>query len=196
MVQVPIRQPKKRYFHIFKMKLLFVFKKLNPFYKPPVLPPKSIPPARPEIQLLYTSNFSSRKRSQIACIVLHNTGSLDTEKAIEWFQSGVSQTSTHYLISPTGNIFQLVQNTERSWHVSSLVYYTPKDKLSNVSLSIHLVGNGNFTKEQNESLAKLCKYLLHIYHLPSNSIYTHTHFESSKECPLNFDIQKFRLQLK
>jgi N-acetyl-anhydromuramyl-L-alanine amidase AmpD len=197
-VQVEIRQPKKRYFFKFKMKLLSVLRKLNPFYKSLVPLPKSIPPSKPPVQFVPTSNFSIRKKHNISCIVLHHTGSLDTEKALEWFRSEVSQTSTHYLITREGNIIQLVRDSDRAWHVSSLIRYSEAQRLVNVSLSIHLVGDNlsTFTEEQNASLTKLCKYLLHIYHLPPSSIYPHSYFEPSKECPALFDIQKFRLQLK
>ena len=197
-IQVPIRQSKIRYFPFFKIKLLSVLRKLNPFYKPPVLPSKPIPPQKPQIQFLLTNNFSSRKKHLIQAIILHHTGSLDTEKALEWFQSEVSQSSTHYLITREGNIIQLVRDGDRAWHVSPLIKYSESQRLANVSLSIHLVGDGliPFTDAQNGSLVKLCKYLLHIYHLPHLSVYTHSHFEPEKECPSLFDIQKFRLQLK
>lgn len=198
MVQVPIRQSKKRYFHLVKMKLLSVLRKLNPFYKPPIPLPKPIPPQKPPVQFLPTNNFSSRKKQLISCVVIHSTGSLDTEKALGWFQSEVSQTSTHYLILPTGNIIQLVKDSDRAWHVSPLTLYSQSNRLVNVSISIHVVGDGSkpFTNDQNSSLVKLCKYFLHIYHLPPLSVYTHSHFEPEKECPSLFDIQKFRLELK
>ena len=198
-IQVLIRQPKKRYFRHFKMKLLSFLIKLNPFYKPPVIPPKPIPPIKPVVQFLPTNNFSSRKNHPVSVIVLHHTGSLDTEKALEWFQSEVSQSSTHYLITREGNTIQLVKDNNRAWHVSSLLRYSPSQKLANVSLSIHLVGDGHvsFTDIQNESLMKLCKYLLYKYHLPPSSVHIHSDFEPSKECPSPlFDVQKFRLQLK
>lgn len=199
-IQVQIRPNKKRYFFKFKMKLLSVLKKLNPFYKLPVLlpTPKPIPPQKPTIQFLFTPNFSSRKKHLVSCIIIHHTGSLDTGKALEWFQSEVSQSSTHYLITREGGIIQLVKDGDRAWHVSPLVRYSQEKRLANVSLSIHFVGDGisAFTEEQNIALVKLCKYLLHIYHLPPLSVYTHSHFEPSKECPSLFDIQKFRLQLK
>jgi len=197
-IQVPLRPNKKGYFLKFKIQLLSTLRKLNPFYKPPVPLPKSIPLQKPSIQFIPTNNFSSRKKQTIQCLVIHSTGSLDTEKAIEWFCSEVSQASTHFLITISGEIIQLVKNGDRSWHVSPLIRYSQNQLLVNVSLSIHLVGEGQipFTDSQNESLIKLCKYLLYTYHLSPLSVYTHSHFEPSKECPSSFDIRKFRTSLK
>jgi VCBS repeat-containing protein len=76
-------------------------------------------------------NYNNRPAGQtIDAVVIHTTeGSYSG--AISWMQNPNSQVSAHYCISPSGEISQLVQLSDRAWHAT---YYNSR------SIGIEMAG--------------------------------------------------------
>jgi N-acetylmuramoyl-L-alanine amidase len=49
-------------------------------------------------------------------IVLHYTAGITTESAVQWFMMPESKVSAHYIIGRTGDVVQMVLNTDIAWH--------------------------------------------------------------------------------
>lgn len=60
-------------------------------------------------------NFSSRNGQAITCIVMHATAG-SYQSALTQLTSPVAKVSSHYLISKTGIVAQLVADDQAAWH--------------------------------------------------------------------------------
>lgn len=70
--------------------------------------------------------------------------------------------SAHYLVTLTGDIWQLVEETKRAWHAGVSRMPGPSDTRENVnhfSIGIELIGRSEngFSGEQYHALAALCR---------------------------------------
>jgi N-acetyl-anhydromuramyl-L-alanine amidase AmpD len=144
---------------------------------------------------------SSRRTKKPQIIILHHTGSLDSVKALKWFNNPNNYASTHWLIDLDGHIQQLVQEENSSLHIQNAVYKHSR-LVAEMSFGIHLVGNGGdrFTETQYEAVAMLCTYLKKKYGLKDEDIYRHADVEvtnsaASANDPAPWDKEKFQILL-
>lgn len=71
-------------------------------------------------------NFNSRSGTPISGIVTHTTeGSWPSD--IEWLCSRRSEVSCHYVISPDGKVYQIVEDKHRAWHSGAGTYHGIND---------------------------------------------------------------------
>lgn len=59
------------------------------------------------------------------------------------------------------------------------------------SIGICVLGLNAFTKQQFQSLARLCDMLIKIFNIKKEAIYPHNEFNKYKTCP-NFDVEWFK----
>lgn len=62
---------------------------------------------------------------------------------------------------------------------------------SSIGICLHGRDKDDFTDKQFESLAKLLINLCHRYNFTKDQIFPHSHFSSTKTCPV-FDVKKFK----
>lgn len=114
----------------------------------------------------WTIQLKPRCIKPILGCVIHHTGSFSDTSTIDWFtkatQNGQNpNSSAHFLIGLKGDIWQFVDEGERSWHAgkSALIIGGVNYKEWNMfSLGIELTGDGNakpFTGKQYEMLIAL-----------------------------------------
>ena len=110
---------------------------------------------------IYSPNFNARaEHAKIEYIVLHYTGMKDTKSAIERMTDPAAKVSAHYLIDETGNIVQMVQESERAWH-AGISFWKNQTDMNSASIGIELSNPGHefgyraFTPEQISSLKLL-----------------------------------------
>jgi N-acetyl-anhydromuramyl-L-alanine amidase AmpD len=144
---------------------------------------------------------SSRRTKKPQIIILHHTGSLDSNKALRWFGNPNNYASTHWLVDLDGHIRQLVQEENSSLHIQNAVYKHSR-LVAEMSFGIHLVGNGydRFTEAQYEAAAMLCVYLEKKYGLKNEDIYRHAEVEVTNSVapatdPAPWDKEKFQTLL-
>lgn len=94
------------------------------------------------------------------------------------------QVSTHYIISRTGEIFQMIHPDKKAWHAGKSLY-NGITGLNKNSIGIELVGDDNepFEKVQYDSLIKLCSFLCEKYTIPTLNIKGHQIVSDSKVRP-------------
>ena len=104
-------------------------------------------------------NFDKRKNSKILFIIILYTALKNYREAISYLSDPKNKVSSHYLISQTGAIFNLVSEKNRAWH-AGISYWDGITDLNSTSIGIELdfsnyKKNKNYSKKMINSLVKL-----------------------------------------
>ena len=133
-----------------------------------------------KINFLPSSNFKiyAGKRS-VKSIVIHYTGMISLQSAIERLLSKKHEVSTHYVIGRNGKILQLVKDNNVAWHAGVSNWFSFKN-LNKTSIGIELENKGhsygyqNFTSKQIFALIKILKILKKKFKLKNTNIIGHS----------------------
>ena len=134
-----------------------------------------------QITKLNSTNHDNKLRSikSITSIVLHYTGMQSERESLKRLMNPKTKVSCHYLINRKGKIFKLVEELKVAWHAGKSRWKKNKN-LNKNSIGIELVNKGhkygyqNFTKEQINTLIKLCKKLKRKYKIKNQLILGHS----------------------
>lgn len=133
-----------------------------------------------KIQYLSSSNYMScNKRRKIHSIVIHYTGMRSLQSAVERLISKKHEVSSHYLISRTGKILQLVKDNNIAWHAGISNWFSFKN-LNKTSIGIELENKGhqygyqNFPNKQIDQLIKILKILKKKFNIQNINITGHS----------------------
>ena len=129
----------------------------------------------------YSPNFSTPKRNlnMIKYLIIHYTGMLSENKAINRLTDVNSKVSCHYFIKKNGQIIILVPEKYISWHAGKSAWKNYKS-LNRYSIGIEIQNPGhnnkyeNFNSKQLDSTIKICKYLKKKYNIKSKNILGHS----------------------
>src|ERR1700712_4808088 len=98
-------------------------------------------------------------------IILHYTGMRDGPSAVDWLCDPASKVSSHYVVTETGAVLQLVDEARRAWHAGRSVWAGVTD-LNSVSVGIEIVNGGHgydlppFPPAQMSAVAYLCRDIM------------------------------------
>ena len=131
--------------------------------------------------LNYSPNFESKKRkpNQIKFIIVHYTGMKKETDAIERLTNINSKVSSHYLIKNNGEIIAMVPDLYEAWH-AGISSWKNFNSLNKHSIGIEISNPGHeydyktFSKNQIQSLKKLCKFLIKKYKINQKNILGHS----------------------
>ena len=131
--------------------------------------------------LNYSPNFESKKRklNQIKFIIFHYTGMKKESNAIERLTNIKSKVSSHYLIKKNGEIIVMVPDSYEAWHAGESSWKTFRS-LNKHSIGIEISTPGHeydykiFSKNQIQSLKRLCKFLIKKYKINQKNILGHS----------------------
>ncbi len=125
-------------------------------------------------------NFGERPAdSAIDMLVLHYTGMLSGELALERMCDPASQVSAHYMIEEDGCIYQLVAEGKRAWHAGRGQWRGCCD-VNSRSIGIEIVNPGHefgyrpFAVRQIDALKALCQAILARHDIPAHHIIAHS----------------------
>ena len=127
-------------------------------------------------------NFGLRTEgTDIEFIILHYTA-MSTENSLQRLCDPVHEVSCHYLIDPSGNCYQLVDDSKRAWHAGKS-YWRGYVDLNSRSFGIELVnsGNENYPEAQMKSLIRLLKYLIGSFKLNPKNVLGHSEIAPSRK---------------
>lgn len=106
-------------------------------------------------EFVYSPNNSSRYGHSIDGIIIHFTGGGDIEGSVDWLTNKEAWASSHYVISRSGRIVQLVKEERAAWHAGSQTT-TPKlngrTKLNLWTIGIELCNYGNLYEAEADEL--------------------------------------------
>ncbi len=129
----------------------------------------------------YSPNFSTYKRNfkNIKFIIIHYTGMMSENKAINRLTNVNSKVSCHYFVKKNGKIILMVPEIYTSWHAGKSKWKKFKS-LNKYSIGIEIQNSGhannleNFTTKQIISLIRICKYLKKKYKIKKENILGHS----------------------
>lgn len=130
-------------------------------------------------------NHSSRAGADIDMLVLHATvGSYASSLA--WLTNPASQVSTHYLISKSGHIAQLVDDSEAAWHAGKSTWlHRDSDDIRNASIGIELEnlndGRDPYPAAQLDACRALCRGLIAKYFIVRMMVVRHLDIAPSRK---------------
>lgn len=143
-------------------------------------------------------NYSKRGGYRPKIIVIHCTDGYFPSD-LEWLRNKDSQVSTHYYISPEGEIYQLVNDHLCAWHAGHIVKPTFKYLKKNTNVNRYSLGIEISLKMPNEillvqwnKLKELVEQLCISYNIPidRNHIIGHREIKSIKVCPGSISVDR------
>ena len=142
----------------------------------------SVRPFRhPEASWHPSTNFNSRRHGGAPdIVVIHFTGMDSAEAALERLcdespPDGLSPVSCHYLISETGQLWQMVDEADRAWHAGQGAWGEVSDVNSH-SIGIELANTSAtpFSEPQMRVLEQLLADLLERWSIPVERVIGHS----------------------
>jgi len=133
-----------------------------------------------KIKYLKSPNYVyCNQRRNVQSVVIHYTGMRSLQSAVERLISKKYEVSSHYLISRTGKIIQLVKDNNIAWHAGVSNWFNFKN-LNKYSIGIELENKGhqygyqNFSSKQIGQLIKILKVLKKKYKIKNVNITGHS----------------------
>ena len=134
-----------------------------------------------KITLNYSPNFNTEKRlkKDVRFIVLHYTGMKSEKAAVNRLTNIQSQVASHYLITRSGKLINLVPDLYIAWHAGISSWKT-LNSLNKNSIGIEITNPGHqfgykkFSKKQINSLINLRKFLIKKYKINKRNILGHS----------------------
>ncbi len=127
-------------------------------------------------------NFNDR-REDVDMLVLHYTGMISGEAALQRMCDPASEVSAHYMIWENGDVVQLVGEDKRAWHAGASSWQGDGD-LNSRSIGIEIVNGGHdvpledgrlspFPKAQIASVIELCQQIIARWPIVQTRIVAH-----------------------
>lgn len=169
-------------------------------------PTAPIIPLKPQHTWLASPNFHQRPIGMdIDTIVWHHTGGA-FKASLDWLRNPNSGASTGYLVAKTGDVCQLVSDSNAAWHAGYSRMPDGRENVNNFSIGIELenLGNGRdaYPVPQINSLVDLLKWLVYRYDIKRSGHVSHELIRSlwnlhhpnnqagKKSDPAGLDIQR------
>ena len=123
-------------------------------------------------------NFNERKSNKINLIIIHYTALKSISESIKFLCDKKNNVSSHYVISKSGNIYNLVSEKKRAWHAGQS-NWKGKIDINSSSIGIELDYSANninlkYPKRQIFSLIQLLKILIKKYNIDNKNILGHS----------------------
>ena len=119
-------------------------------------------------------------------LVLHYTGMLSAQMALEKLCSTKSEVSAHYFVFEDGHIVQSVPEARRAWHAGVSSWHGETD-INSCSIGIEIANPGHdndyrdFPKRQIAALTTLCRGILTRYRIPPDRVLGHSDVAPSRK---------------
>ena len=133
-----------------------------------------------KIKYLKSPNYVyCNQRRNVQSVVIHYTGMRSLQSAVERLLSKKYEVSSHYLISRTGKIIQLVKDNNIAWHAGISNWFKFKN-LNKNSIGIELENKGHqygyqiFPSKQIIQLIKILKILKRKFKIKNVNITGHS----------------------
>lgn len=133
-----------------------------------------------KIKYLKSPNYIyHNQRRNIQSVIIHYTGMRSLQSAVERLISKKYEVSSHYLISRTGKIIQLVKDNNIAWHAGISNWFKFKN-LNKNSIGIELENKGHqygyqaFPNKQIVQLIKILKILKRKFKIKNINITGHS----------------------
>jgi N-acetylmuramoyl-L-alanine amidase len=119
-------------------------------------------------------------------ILLHYTGMLDAEEALQRLCSPDSKVSSHYVVFEDGRITQCVPESERAWH-AGVSYWDGEADINSCSIGIEIANPGHefgypdFPSRQIAAVITLCRGIIARRGLRADRVLAHSDVAPSRK---------------
>jgi N-acetylmuramoyl-L-alanine amidase len=134
----------------------------------------------PRIAARPSPNFDARPDAvRIDMLVLHYTGMIGAEAALDRLCDPAAKVSAHYLVDEDGSVYGLVPENKRAWH-AGIAYWRGHRDINARSIGIELANPGHefgyrdFTAPQMAALTDLARAILARHPIPASNILGHS----------------------
>jgi len=111
-------------------------------------------------------------------LIIHYTGMVSAEAALDRLCDPASEVSAHYLIDEDGTTWRLVPEDRRAWHAGR-AFWAGETDINSRSIGIELANPGHehgyrpFPDAQMKALERLCRDILSRFPIPSHLVLGH-----------------------
>ncbi|NKB54865.1 MAG: N-acetylmuramoyl-L-alanine amidase [Alphaproteobacteria bacterium] len=122
----------------------------------------------------------------IDMLVLHYTGMVDADAALQRMTDSASEVSAHYMIDEDGKVFRLVDEERRAWH-AGVAQWRGHDDINGRSIGIELVNPGHefgyraFPEPQMAALISLATAIVGHHSIPPRNVVGHSDVAPSRK---------------
>ncbi len=124
-------------------------------------------------------NFDARPPgADIDMLVIHYTGMIDADAALDRLCDPGAKVSAHYLIDEDGGVTALVDEADRAWH-AGVAWWRGETDINGRSIGIEMVNPGHdlsyrpFTEAQMTALEALARDILARHPIPPRNVVGH-----------------------
>jgi N-acetylmuramoyl-L-alanine amidase len=108
-------------------------------------------------------------------IMLHYTAMSSAEGARDWLCNPEAQVSAHYVIAENGQLWQLVEETQRAWHAGAGAWGAICDVNSHsIGIEIANTGSQPFPEPQMAVLERLMSEMMRRWDIPAHRVVGHS----------------------
>lgn len=131
-------------------------------------------------------NHNERRGGRPNILLLHYTGMVSGEAALERLCDAQSQVSAHYLIFEDGGIVSMVQESQRAWHAGVADWAGDTD-INSRSIGIEIVNPGHdlgypdFPTQQVEAVIALCRDIIVRQGIAGTRVLAHSDVASGRK---------------
>lgn len=125
-------------------------------------------------------NFEPRRDgTRPSILLLHYTGMMSAESAVDWLCRPESKVSCHYLVDERGAVIQMVEETMRAWHAGVSTWSGESD-VNSASIGIeiqnpgHELGYRAFPDAQMEAVAALSRDIVARHEIRPENVLAHS----------------------
>lgn len=124
-------------------------------------------------------NHDTRGAQAIDMLIFHYTDMLSTQEALDKLCDASSEVSAHYVISEEGDIYALVDESQRAWH-AGVSHWRGSNNINARSIGIELCNPGHthgykpFPSAQMEALITLSQSILSRYPVAPRNVQGHS----------------------
>ena len=125
-------------------------------------------------------SFNDRPKGEVIdTVIIHYTGMMSGEEALERLCDPAVEVSAHYMIEEDGGVFQLVAEEKRAWH-AGVSQWAGRENLNHNSIGIELVHPGHefgyrsFAEMQIDSLLQLLHSINQRHAIPAHKYLGHS----------------------
>ncbi|MDG3442062.1 N-acetylmuramoyl-L-alanine amidase [Nitrospirillum amazonense] len=112
-------------------------------------------------------------------LVLHYTGMLSAEAALDRLCDPAAEVSAHYVVEEDGTVWRLVDEGRRAWHAGRGAWGDVGD-VNNRSIGVEIVNPGHeygyrpFPQAQMQAVIGLCQGILARHPIPAGNVIAHS----------------------
>jgi N-acetylmuramoyl-L-alanine amidase len=124
-------------------------------------------------------NHDSRNGQVVDMLVMHYTDMHTCLDAVKRLCAPVAKVSAHYVIARDGEVFKLVEESERAWHAGES-YWRGNGNINSRSIGIEISNPGHsegytpFPQVQMDAVLKLSQEILSRHAIPAQNVVGHS----------------------